>query len=627
MMKWTVLACSILVCNALFSQIRVEKPVHDLGDIFENSGRVTTNFELFNPYFNDTIRIVDVETSCGCTAILTQDTLIMPRSALKMEVAYDPKGRLGLFVKSIEITSSKTTGGEKSKLFLKLTGNVVAENYTVKKVNKNLVEYKVAPLYFYPITGFDTAYLNFSYITNFINDLTYEIDFYQFVTVGAEIEVANYDQIEQLTHLLTFSQKRLLKGFKKRGYAADVVFFDPPVFKLNTDLPAWAAATIRLHSVNFDAGEEATSQIKVTSDEIIEQNKLLMDYTRFALPEVDEVVESVNLEAIEGKLFLNGEIRLKGMLLMPWKKSEKEKQKFAKKIEKALAKKIEKTTGAGKKEVTITFDSLGVHPKDKFQFLLWDKSDEQGLEKIKYEVIKEKITPPLLPTYRQPYSVNSAIDTGSVLFRQFWANLIKNAVFTDTLSLLNISYVPRITNNSVDSTKENYLKTNQLFSQALCNWYNAETGKQLIIQQKTIRQGMPHLPQSNSEQVAKPNELPYFCLIPLVNQQSNTVVPKANPYMVNFDYYFNGIDTKGWGFQQFANYISAMVVKNGYVELRIESSISKIPIERVTSNLIIAYDRLIESERRLRAEMARKLIDPTRIIFTDERVVEARPGI
>lgn len=54
----------------LYGQIQVKEPVRDLGDIFEKSGPVTIQFELFNPYRSDTISIVDIVTSCGCTATL-----------------------------------------------------------------------------------------------------------------------------------------------------------------------------------------------------------------------------------------------------------------------------------------------------------------------------------------------------------------------------------------------------------------------------------------------------------------------------------------------------------------------------------------------------------------------------
>src|SRR5688572_756737 len=83
-----------------FAQIMIAEPSKDLGEIFENKGNIRTTFLLRNPYQADTIHILNIETSCGCTAILTQDTIIRPNSTLELEVSYDPAGRMGLFVKS-----------------------------------------------------------------------------------------------------------------------------------------------------------------------------------------------------------------------------------------------------------------------------------------------------------------------------------------------------------------------------------------------------------------------------------------------------------------------------------------------------------------------------------------------
>ena len=64
---------------------------------------------------------------------------------------------------------------------------MVAENFTAREVRTDLIEYQVAAIYFYPITPYDTSYFDFNYIGLFINYLTYEIDYYQFSTVGIAV--------------------------------------------------------------------------------------------------------------------------------------------------------------------------------------------------------------------------------------------------------------------------------------------------------------------------------------------------------------------------------------------------------------------------------------------------------
>jgi hypothetical protein len=95
--------------------------------------------------------------------------------------------------------------------------------------------------------------------------------------------------------------------------------------------------------------------------------------------------------------------------------------------------------------------------------------------------------------------------------------------------------------------------------------------------------------------------------------------------MVNFDYFFNGVDTSSWVFNKFANYIAEEVKHFGYVHLIMESSISQIPIEKKKANIFLAYERALESQTRIKDLMAQRLIDPNRIIFSEERFLVQGP--
>lgn len=625
-MKWFWTIGLVVFCGFSFGQIRVSESVQNLGDVFERSGKVTAKFNLENPYLEDTIRIVDIVTSCGCTAVLTQDTLILPRSSIVLDVTYDPTGRLGLFMKSVELTT-RTGRDEYNKLYLKIAGNVVSESYSVENTNQELLEYAVAPIYFYPITAYDTSYLDFNYIMSFINDLTYEVDFYQFSTIGMEVEVPDFMDIEKIEYLLKFSQKKITREFTDRGFGLETIFFDEPVFKKASDLPVWASARIRLYSVNFDAPDLEESTIRVSSDEVVEQTKLLLDYQRFALPEIEEIVEQVNFESIEGKLFLQGGLELEGTILMPWKKSDKVRLKTAENLKKAIQKRIKETTGANKKVVHISFDSLGIHPDDKFYFALWDKSDKADKESFQYEIKPDEITPPLLPTYRQYYKDGVEMDTSAPAFKHFWENLIRNAdANTDSLDLLIVS------SQSIGGTQDEISKLQLAtrLGEAICSdieaMYVASTGKRLNVILKPIVQGPPLEVYKTHEEMIDLAQFESVRLIPLIHQKNDLKIGPSNPYKVNFDYFFKGIDPGAWGFQRFATYLAQAVQKNGYVALNIESSISQIPIEQTKSNLFLAYSRLLESEKRLYTAMAKKLIDENRIIFTSETALQQGPA-
>ena len=620
-MRKLIVLFSVLFCADSFAQIMVAEPSKDLGDIFESRGKVTTFFTLTNPYKSDTIHIINIETSCGCTVILTEDTLIMPGSSINLELSYDPKGRLGLFVKSIAV-ETVTGRSEHSILYLRISGNVISEHSLVKPVNAELLEYKVAPIYFYPVTAFDTSYLDFSYIISFVNDLTYEIDFYQFTTVGFEVSVTDKKHIEDLEFLLNYSRKKVLREFEQRGFFINTVFFDEPIFKYE-EIPVWATAKIKVFSTNFNSDISEESIIRVTEDEFVENINLVLDYQRFSLPEWEELMDEVNFESLEGKLFMNSELKLSGMILAPASMSKIDRIKFAEKFEKKIFKRLKKSNGISKHNVSIKFDSLGTHSENKYRFVLWDKSDEQDQQVFRYEVKQDDIVPPLLPTYRQSMLTRTTLDTASLDFKRFWKNIILNHKGGHKINLVIESSVSQIPRNAGDDNLVIARKRANEISVFLQTLFEKETGREMTFELKPIVHGPEYIEKLKKH--VDYSQYEYINLIPTTHSNGNIKPLNPNPYQVNFDYYFNGVDTASWLFDRFATYLAAAVEQDGYVELRLESSISRIPIERNLPNEYLVYVRALESEKRLRDYIKTKLIDANRIIFTEQRYIIQGP--
>jgi len=611
----------LFLSKVLFGQVMVSEPSKELGDIFESRGKVTTFFTLTNPYKSDTIHIVNIETACGCTVILTQDTLIVPNSSIDLQLSYDPQGRLGLFMKSIAI-ETVTGKSERSILYLKISGNVISEHSLVQPLNSELLEYKVAPIYFYPITAYDTSYLDFSYIISFINDLTYEIDFYQFTTVGFEISINDKKYIEDLEFLLNYSRKKVVREFENRGFFMNTVFFDEPVFKYE-EIPLWATAKIKVFSTNFNTDISDQSIIRVTEDEFVENTNLVLDYQRFNLPDWNELLSQVNFESLEGKLFLNSELKLKGIMLTPSSMNAKDRIKFAEKFEKKIFIQLKKSNGISKHNVSIEFDSIGVHAENKFRFVMWDKGDEQDQQVFRYEVKQENIVPPLLPTYKQSMLTRTTIDTSSLDFKRFWKNIILNHKSGNKINLVIESSVSQIPRDAGDDNLVIARKRANEISAFLQTLFESQTGRQITFELKPIVHG-PEYSVSLKKYVDY-SQFEYINIIPTTHANGDDKELNPNPYMVNFDYYFNGVDTASWLFDKFATYLAAAIEQDGYVELRLESSISRIPIESEQPNEYLVYLRGLESEKRVRKYLKTKLIDANRIIFTEQRYLIQGP--
>ena len=99
----------------------------------------------------------------------------------------------------------------------------------------------------------------------------------------------------------------------------------------------------------------------------------------------------------------------------------------------------------------------------------------------------------------------------------------------------------------------------------------------------------------------------------------NFVRPK--PYIVNYDYYYIGIDTTSPVFQKFVDYLIYEIQTNGFVEIRTESSASNLLVDVRKSNEYWAYSHLEVSKERLFNYLKSKLIDPNRVIITNEKIV------
>ncbi|MBD3638780.1 MAG: DUF1573 domain-containing protein [Crocinitomicaceae bacterium] len=603
------------------AQILVDNPSKDLGDIYENRGKVTAKFELKNPYKEDTIRIYDVKTSCGCTVILSQDTLIMPMSSTELKFSYDPQGRSGLFTKSIEVIS-RIGVYDQHRLFLKISGNVVSENSLVREVNAELIEYLVAPINYYAITPYDTSYLDFNFFISFVNDLSYEIDFYQFTTVGFEIGVKDRKDIEQLEQLIKYTQKKLYREFRLRGYDPNTVFFDDPVFK-EVELPIWSKASVKVYSVNFGSDLVDQSIIKITDDDVVQNDNLMLNYDRFSRPTIDEILAEINFPGLEGKLFMNGELNLKGVIMSPKRMSQHEREKLAEKLEKSIFKQLKKSTGVSKKELVVDIDSLIVHPKDKFRFMLWDKADEEEQQKFTYEVKPDNITPPFLPTYKQSTVLSTGIDDQSEEFQYFWKNLILNHKSGKKITLLIESSKSKIPRKGEDDLIMLARRDGNKVKDILQEKFRKETGREMDVTVEAYVHGPEY--DWRNKPYTDYAQYEYVNIIPLVHHKGGDNPHSANPYMVKFDYFFNGIDTSSWVFNKLAKYIAAEVEQNGYIHLIMESSISQIPIEKRKANIYLAYERALESQFRIKDFMKKGLVDPNRIIFSEERFLVQGP--
>lgn len=101
------------------SEIVFETPEYNFGDILENKGKVSHKFSFTNNG-KESIRILTVKPSCGCTTPNWSKDEIKPGKKGFIIAEYNPKGRPGVFRKSLSVI---TNDNRRSLIFIK--GKVV----------------------------------------------------------------------------------------------------------------------------------------------------------------------------------------------------------------------------------------------------------------------------------------------------------------------------------------------------------------------------------------------------------------------------------------------------------------------------------------------------------------------
>lgn len=102
------------------AKIKFEKSLHDFGNIKEDGGPVTYEFEFQNTG-KAPLQIESARAECGCTKPEYPREEIAPGGTGKIKVTYNPLGRPGGFTKVITVRCT----GNPGKVNLKIRGTVV----------------------------------------------------------------------------------------------------------------------------------------------------------------------------------------------------------------------------------------------------------------------------------------------------------------------------------------------------------------------------------------------------------------------------------------------------------------------------------------------------------------------
>ena len=111
----------------LFSQsskILFENSEHNFGDINEKDGKVSHKFSFKNDG-DQPLLILSVKPSCGCTTPNWSKNRINPGDEGFIIAEYNPKGRPGVFRKSLNVVTNQSIKDKPNNIYIYIKGKVL----------------------------------------------------------------------------------------------------------------------------------------------------------------------------------------------------------------------------------------------------------------------------------------------------------------------------------------------------------------------------------------------------------------------------------------------------------------------------------------------------------------------
>jgi len=114
------MGCSSPTTAKADPKMRLSEEVFDFGYTPEGP-RVYHRYWLYNDG-KDTLKIIDVQPSCGCTAVPLPTDLVKPGDSVPLDLAFNTRYQDGKVQKSVSITSSDKSLPEKKIHFMSIVG-------------------------------------------------------------------------------------------------------------------------------------------------------------------------------------------------------------------------------------------------------------------------------------------------------------------------------------------------------------------------------------------------------------------------------------------------------------------------------------------------------------------------
>lgn len=633
MMKVALVIPILFLFYSGFSQLVPDKSIHDFQLIFEEDSTVSHVFKLENTG-KSPLRITAITPSCGCTVAELSETALKPGQISFLKASYNPEGRPGNFIKSIQLQYEMN--GEISETY------VVLKGFTKKKAAAFKENFTLDSLFILPyeqeVIYADHWVLNQQNLNRFVNDLTYAIDYRQIANV--QFQIYTHLGPEKLTPEISRVKRELYRLLEKRNYPSYHLAFMEEVF-LDSILPDNKAAYIKIKlPLYYKNNLRETLIFESSPKSVIEkEEKQDLPIIAYCFADKKAVDFKVKKEEFVSKVTRSalGEhpLILGGIYYSQSHTSKKELNKQLKKVKKEVIKNgipetkflrdtILSVQGKGQNMlcefVPYFYENeldekyrLKVFDEDFFVFEENLKTDKRNIQNLPahFQQIKDYVQD--LDTTNSFFismmeKVISSIKNGKTV--EFNIESSASKAPTDLLKASN-DYVARMRAEEAQKRIRNYLKNRGIREEDIHfgRSISLVTGPEYDLNQYLIQYYY---------------YFQYLKVIPAIKNESFQAGFIA-PYKVNFSGNDLELATESAIFQKFMDKLAEIILTQGYVRLIIESSSSKVPVLKMRKNVHLSYHRAQEAKNQVYNEMKKRGINPTKIIFVEELILVQGP--
>lgn len=634
---------------AQFSGIKFEEYIHNFGILSQENGQVFYEFEFTN-YNRKAVEILSVESTCGCTIGVTKSKYVEPYEPSSIRVAYNPKNRPGHFIKSVTITFK--TYEDTVKKFLNVKGYVLNEEGMEASNSDREIEYDIQIKSFQAeiFSGVDTAFFESNTFNTFINDITYVIDKQNFVNLDVVLDHRSDADQDFLERIKSKTVEHVIEALELRNYSKNQVGFD---FELNPYpvLDGGAIGHLLIDPVSY--GYPMLYESIITpiykEEKSVDQMEAIPEYSSviqmlsyvkmpvqsFKKPNKNQerwnqLIRTGRMHALENSDLELGLIAkvptgAKGNKIYKHLEDLEEELKEAF-MEEGIAEEIIKFRPA---EVIEYYDSsktehpdtliIGVYPptgilsKGNKGNNLW-KEDSLRFRKVENYPFQN------LPVYHQTIKGKGRVDTTNREFKRVINLILRRIQEGHEITLWVESSASNIpTYNNFDNIYVAKLRADE--SIELIKDYVQNKGYDPKMLQFKDPIALVQGPEFNVRYYLHSfyYQFQYIRIIPIYETDYNIQEDHdLISYSVNFSFAEAEINPNTKVFQLFIAKLCKAISKQGYVKLIIEASSSNVPTKEKT-NEIFSFLRAEDARKKIMQEVARRGIDPLRVIITEER--------